>query len=283
MISLLTCLISKSYLNGSSIYTIPCHVANNMWQFKTFIFIVIFKESFCNGNLNRVYFTKRDLEDGDDTFCVIDDDNSNYAEVYLEDFTETELKEKCKDYQFAEINQCDNAIAMCCNEIGHNNMYYTLATNVEEKPLCGLNNAPDDRLYGVELIANENSNLFDLQSDWYTVKTFNQSYKYIGCVLNSALSSSSDHTGIIAIKVSDSLSGYTEINVNRSSGIRIWDFAGDCHNTILSSSSNVPFPAGKQNPYDGSRGNIHHYYVIINVFNFKMYSYFFSLVCGTRF
>ena len=226
-----------------------------MWQFKIFIFVAIFKASFCNGSLNRVYFTKRDIEDGDDTFCVIDDDSSKYTEVCLEDFTETELKEKCKHYQFAEINQCNDAIAMCCNEIGHNNMYYTLATNVEEKPLCGLTGP--DRLYGVELITNQNSNLFDLQSNWYNFKAFNESYKYIGCVLNSALSSSSDHTGIIGIKVSDSLSGYTEINVNRSSGIRIWDFAGDCQNTILGSSSNVPFPAGRQDPYaGGSRGNV---------------------------
>ena len=218
-----------------------------MWQFKIFIFIAIVKESFCNGNLNRVYFTKR--EDDNDIFCKIDKHSSK--NVTLDNFTETELKDKCKGYQFAEIPDCNKTI--CCNELGPNSLFYSLSTNIDEGPLCDSWTGPDS-LYGATIELETNTNLFDLQSNWHTHNYLNEDYKYVGCVLNNAISSASDRTGIVAIKVQGSLNSVYYVDVNRSSEIRIWDFAGDCHSTIYSSAESVPYPVGKSSHGNGSTG-----------------------------
>ena len=207
----------------------------------------------CNGDLMRIYPTK----DFSGTSCG----NDSFTPKLI-NYTEKELKEKCSAFRYAEIWDCDTI--KCCNNNTINDnqsLYKSLNTNPEENIICPkkigydfgetpLYGAPTDKSATIyELISTEGPTYYDAfykahnfyapPTKWYSY----DNYQYAACLISGTnIVTSGDETDVFVII--SYITNIQKIYIDPASKFRIWDFGGDCHNTLYSNFINV-YPVGK--------------------------------------
>ena len=209
----------------------------------------------CNGDLMRIYPKKDESGPscGNDSFTP-----------KLINYTEKELKQKCSAFRYAEIWDCDTI--KCCNNNTINDnqsIFKSLNTNPEENIICPkkigsdfgetpLYGAPTDKSATIyELISTEGPTYYDSfykahnfyapPTKWYSY----DNYQYAACIISGInIVTSGEETDVFVIYSDAYATNIKKTYIDHASKFRIWDFGGDCHNTLYRNFMNV-YPVGK--------------------------------------